>query len=192
VNGEQTNISKLVLDATGVANCSPATLATVKGTDSVPGTAEKKTYHYKFIQKKKNYWKRQLVNDKTHKKWTKSTNNNVTMGLFDNPLSCTAGSSSGSGSGDTALKDLLNLGPVTYHGVSTWHLQGTEVSTDANGNTSNALLEFYVSQDQFLPYGYKVTIDDTTQNVHLVYEQVLTQFGKKVTVPTPKIGSTTP
>lgn len=195
ITGDQTNVEHLGIDATGIANCT-SQMATVKATDSVPGTSQATTRHFKFIQKGKNYWRRQLVNDSSHHQWRKVKASAVAPFGFslDNPLACTPSSSggSGSGSGSDVLKDPVNLGPVTYHGVKTWHVQVTEVSTDAQGNSSEAKLEFYISQDHFLPYGYRVTIDDPTQNITLTFEQVLTQFGKKNTIPTPKVGSTKP
>jgi len=98
----------------------------------------------------------------------------------------------GSGGVSDQLKDVVNQGSSTYHGVLTWHVTATDVTTDTQGNTTETPLDFYIGQSQALIYGYKETFNDPANSITLSFEQVLVQFGKKVSVPTPKIGATTP
>jgi hypothetical protein len=197
--GDITNTEHLSITGTGYANCTPSMFAAVNAKDALLGTAQKATAKYDMIEKKSTTWKKNLQGKKRVWAKVKRSKTNV-FGQFtiDNPLACPTtssggGSGTGNGSGGTdQLTNLVNLGPATYHGVQTWHLQGTDISTDAQGNTSQANLEFYISQSHALPYGYRVTVADASQNLTLVFDQYLWQFGKKVTVPTPKVGSSKP
>lgn len=198
--GDVTNTEHLGINGTGYANCKPSMYAAVNAKDALLGTAQKATAKYDMIEIKGSTWKKNLKGKKHV--WTKvKRSKTYVFGQFtiDNPLECPStssgggsGTGNGSGGGSDQLTDLVNLGPATYHGIKTWHLQGTDVSTDAQGNTSQANLEFYISQSHALPYGYRVTIADATQNLTLSFEQYLSQFGKKVTVKAPKVGSRKP
>jgi len=184
--GTQTGSQPLQVNATGtgVANCTPSDYVKVKGVASIPGTAQRATVKYEMVQRKNTYWKKNLTGKGKHV-WKKVTESKTeAFGFsFDNPLACGATSSGGSGGTDT-LKDIVNLGPTTYHGQKVWHIQATDVSTDTSGTTTTALLDYWVTQGATtLPVGYKVTIDDATQGISVSLEQVLSQLGKKVKIP---------
>jgi hypothetical protein len=86
----------------------------------------------------------------------------------------------------------VNLGPSKFQGNDVWHVRATDVSVDAQGQTTEQTLDFLIGQKPFLPYVFSVTLNDTQSNTTLVEKQILTKFGKKVQVKAPKVGSTTP
>lgn len=190
ITGDQTSVEHLGVDAKGTANCT-SELGKVKGTDALLGTSQKSTVHFEFVQKGKKYFKKSLSG--SNKTWKTAKAKDVAPFGFslDNPLVCPSSSSTG-GSGGTTLSSLVNQGSATYHGVKTWHLTATGTTTDSQGNELDVQYDFYISQDHFLMYGYKVGITVPSQDITESFEQVLTQFGKKVSIPTPKPGATTP
>ncbi len=134
----------------------------------------------------------------TQSRWKRAKGNTYKVVGFtiENPLICpdaAGGDDSGSGS-DTSdqLKDLVNLGPETFQGTAVWHIRATNVSVDPQGQTSEATYDFLIGQKPFLPYVFSVTASDPENSVTLVEKQILTQFGKKVQVKAPKVGSKTP
>jgi len=199
-DGVQTGIEHLHIDATGDANCKgPSMTAHVTGSDVLLGTSQSRKVNEYITQIKNTIYIKPTTGTKKGT-WTKSKSQQLQVFSFPigNPLLCSAttGGGSGSGSGSTTtsdqLKDVVNLGGDTFQGIKVWHVRATDVSVDANGQTSQAQLDFFISQDHFLPYKFTVTVADSTQNITVVQSQVLTKFGKKVTVKAPKIGSRTP
>ena len=194
-NGAQTGMVKLHIDAVGDATCKgPAFKARVRGTETQIATSQKRSVDYYLVQYgTKNFTK----SAKKNSTWKSSTATKAEAFGFstDNPLACPNASSSGSGSGGSSpqIKDVVNLGPESFHGVQVWHVRATQVTVDSQtGDTSDAQLDFYISQDHFLPYGYNVSVADAKTNITLGLSQRLTKFGKKVTVTKPKPGSKKP
>lgn len=199
---EQTNVEKISISASGVANCK-ADYVHVKGSDSVEGTSQRKKVDYWFEQTIKSYYKKQVVNDSTHHTWKHvSAKATYPFGAsawsVDNPLPCfvPAGSSSsgstGNGSGGSALRNLTNLGPTTYAGASAWHLQATDDGQDSQGNPQHLILDYYITQNSTVLLGFKATLTAPTQNIVETAEQQFRKPGKKVTIPKIKVGSTKP
>ncbi|MDQ2745248.1 MAG: hypothetical protein M3Z66_23530 [Chloroflexota bacterium] len=195
-DGAQTGTEKLHIDAVGDATCKgPAFKAHVRGTDTQVATSQKRSVNYYLIQYGSKFFTK---SGKKNSTWKTSTASKSLAFSFstDNPLACpNASSSSGSGSGGSSpqIKDVVNLGPESFHGVQVWHVRATQVTVDsATGNTSDAQLDFFISQDHFLPYGYNVSVADAKTNITLGLSQLLTKFGKKVTVTKPKPGSKKP
>ncbi len=195
-DGAQTGTEKLHIDAVGDATCKgPAFKAHVRGTDTQVATSHKRSVNYYLVQYGAKFFTKSAKKNST---WKSSTATKAQAFGFstDNPLACpNASSSSGSGSSGSSpqIKDVVNLGPESFHGVQVWHVRATQVTVDSqSGNTSDAQLDFYISQDHFLPYGYNVSVADTKTNVTLGLSQLLTKFGKKVTVTKPKPGSKKP
>jgi hypothetical protein len=194
-DGEQQGAVKLHIDALGDASCKgPSLKAKVTGKETLEGTSQSKSAKFNLIQVKNAYY---MKSKSTKNVWKKSTAKATTVFSFtvDNPLACsTAGSGSG-GSTTSApqIKDLTNLGPETVAGVSVWHIQATEFDVDPQtGATTQALLDYYLGQAHPLPYKYLATVNDTTNGVKLVFQQLLGKFGEKVTIKAPKIGSSKP
>jgi hypothetical protein len=200
-DGDQQSTVKLHIDAVGDATCKgPSLKAKVTGKETLEGTSQSRSSKFNLIQVKNAYYKK---GKSTKNVWKKSTATAAAVFSFpvDNPLACpnaaTSGSGSGSGSGSTAptsqIKDLTNLGPDTVAGVSVWHIQATEVDIDpTTGATTQALLDYYVGQAHPLPYKYLATVNDSTNGIKLVFQQILGKFGEKVTVKAPTIGSAKP
>lgn len=198
-NAVQTNVEQIKVDGKGVANCTPAVYAHVTGKDKILGTSQTKTVNFQFEQKKTTTWKKDLRTKGAHT-WKKvKASAVVPYGLIsiDNPLACPSSSTGGSGgsggsNGTDTLKDPINLGPLTYNGYAVWHVRATEISTDSQGNTQEATLEFFITRDHFLPVGYKVTVNDPDHNITETFEQRMKAFGTKVTIPVIHAGATTP
>lgn len=199
---EQTNVEKITINATGVANCK-AEYVHVKGSDNVEGTSQTKKINYWFEQTLKDYFKKQVVNDKTHHTWKKvSAKSTYPFGAsawsVDNPLPCfvPAGSSSsgssGDGSGGSTLRNLTNLGPATFGGASTWHLQATDDGQDSQGNPEHLVIDYYVAQSSSVLIGFKATLTAPAQNIIETAEQQFKKPGKKVSIPKIKVGSKKP
>lgn len=182
----------------------------IVASDSLEGTQQSRKVNEYFVQIKNTVYTktmktsllRFLAAAKPAAKngiWAKSKAHRIQVFSFpvDNPLICPS-ASSGSGSGSSGsgttdqLKNLVDIGADTFQGVAVWHIRGTDVSVDPTGKTSEAQLDFLVSQDHFLPYVFSVTVVDPSQNITVVQKQVLTQFGKKVSVKAPKVGSSKP
>jgi hypothetical protein len=199
---EQTNVEKISISASGVANCK-ADYIHVKGSDVIVGTSQSKKIDYWFEQTVKDYFKKQVVNDKTKHKWQKvAAKATYPFGAsgwsVDNPLPCfvPAGSSSsgssGSGSGGSALRNLTNLGPTTYAGVSAWQLEATDDAQDSQGNDQHLVLDYFVTQNSSVLVGFKATLTIPSQSITETAEQQFKNPGKKVTIPKIKTGSTKP
>jgi hypothetical protein len=199
---EQTNVERISISASGVANCK-ADYVHVKGSDTILGTSQTKKVDYWFEQTKKLYYKKQVVNDKTHHTWKKVTQKATWPFGFsgwsvDNPLPCfvpsgsTGSGSSGSGSTGSALRNLTNLGPVTYAGVKSWHIQATDDGQDSQGNPQHLTLEYFVSQDTTVLVGFKATFTDPNHDITETAEQKFTKPGQKVKIPKIKTGSKKP
>jgi hypothetical protein len=199
---EQTNVEKISINASGVANCK-AEYVHVTASDKLIGTAQTKKLNYWFEQTLKTYYKKQVVNDSTHHKWQKVTAKKtypfgISAWSVDNPLPCfvPAGSSSsgstGDGSGGSALRNLTNLGPASYAGSNSWHLQATDDGQDSQGNPEHLVLDYYVTQDSTVLVGFKATLTAPSQNITETAEQQFKNPGKKVTIPKIKTGSTKP
>ncbi len=199
---EQTNVEKITINAAGVANCK-AEYVHVKGSDNVEGTSQSKKINYWFEQTLKSSYKKQVVNDKTHHAWKKvAVKQTYPFGAsawsVDNPLPCfvPAGSSSsgssGDGSGGSALRNLTNLGPVTYAGASAWHLQATDDGQDSQGNPEHLVLDYYVTQNASVLVGFKATLTAPSQDIVETAEQQFKNPGKKVSIPKIKVGSKKP
>jgi len=192
-DGEQTGVEHLAINATGDATCTgPSMKAKITASDTLEGTQQSTKVKESIVQIKNKVW---LKSAKKNAKWTKSKAKVVTVLSIQvtNPLLCPSGASGSGTSGSSPtdqLKNLVNLGPETFKGVSVWHIQG--ILIDASGQTPPATLDFLVSQDHFLLYVYSVTVVDPTQQVTLVQKQVLTNFGKKIIVKAPKVGSKKP
>jgi hypothetical protein len=199
-DGDQQSTVKLHIDAVGDANCTgPSLKAKVTGKETLEGTSQSQSSKFNLIQVKNSYYKK---GKSTKNLWKKVAAKSATAFSFtiDNPLACPdasagAGSGSGSGSGTptTQIKDLTNVGPDTVAGVSVWHIQATEIDVDpTTGQTTQALLDYYVGQAHPLPYKYSATVNDTTNGIKLVFQQLLGKFGEKVTIKAPKVGSSKP
>jgi hypothetical protein len=199
-DGDQQSTIKIHIDAVGDATCKgPSLKAKVTGKETLEGTTQSRSNNFNLIQVKNSYYKK---GKSTKNVWKKSTATAAAVFTFpvDNPLSCpNASSSSGSGSGSgsttptTQIKDLTNLGPDTVAGVSVWHIQATEINVDpTTGATTQALLDYYVGQAHPLPYKYLATVNDTTNGIKLVFQQLLGKFGEKVTIKAPTVGSSKP
>lgn len=199
-DGEQQSTVKLHIDAVGDATCKgPALKAKVTGKETLEGTTQSRSSNFSLIQVKSSYYKKAKS---TKNVWKKTTAKNAAVFSFpvDNPLVCpnsTSGSGSGSGSGSTTpttqIKDVTNLGPDTVAGISVWHIQATEIDIDPQtGATTQALLDYYVGQAHPLPYKYLATVNDTTNGVTLVFQQLLGKFGEKLTIKAPTVGGTKP
>lgn len=196
IDGEQQGTVKLHIDAEGDASCKgPSLRAHITAKESLEGTSQSKKLSYDFIQIKNTYWKKAKA---THNKWTKTKAAKTAAFSFttDNPLICpsaSSGSGSGSSNGNSQLKNLLNLGPETVNGVSVWHIQATEVDVDPqSGQTTNATLDYYLGQHYPFPYKYSASIDDPKGGITLVFKQLLSKFGEKVTITSPKVGGAKP
>jgi hypothetical protein len=197
-DGDQQSTIKIHIDAVGDATCKgPSLKAKVTGKETLEGTTQSRSNNFNLIQVKNSYFKK---GKSTKNVWKKSTATAAAVFTFpvDNPLSCpNASSSTGSGSGSTTpttqIKDLTNLGPDTVAGVSVWHIQATEINVDpTTGATTQALLDYYVGQAHPLPYKYLATVNDTTNGIKLVFQQLLGKFGEKVTIKAPTVGSSKP
>jgi hypothetical protein len=197
-DGDQQATVKLHIDAVGDANCKgPSLKAKVTGKETLEGTSQSKSSNFNLIRVKNAYY---MKSKSTKNVWKKSTAKATAVFSFpiDNPLVCPdartgSGSGSGSGSTNTQVKDLTNLGPDTVAGVSVWHIQATEIDVDpTTGQTTQALLDYYVGQQHPLPYKYLATVNDTVNGIKLVFQQLLGKFGEKVTIKAPKIGSSKP
>jgi hypothetical protein len=199
---EQTNVEKVTINASGVANCK-GEYVHVSGSDNVEGTSQTAKINYWFEQTAKSYFKKQVVNDSTHHKWQKvAVKKTYPFGVsawsVDNPLPCfvpsgsSSSGSSGSGSGGSALRNLTNLGPSSYSGATTWHLQATDDGQDSQGNPEHLVLDYYVTQSGSVLVGFKATLTAPSQNITETAEQKFKNPGKKVTIPKIKTGSTKP
>ncbi len=195
-DGDQQSTIKIHIDAVGDATCKgPSLKAKVTGKETLEGTTQSRSNNFNLIQVKNSYFKK---GKSTKNVWKKSTATAAAVFTFpvDNPLSCpNASSSTGSGSTTptTQIKDLTNLGPDTVAGVSVWHIQATEINVDpTTGATTQALLDYYVGQAHPLPYKYLATVNDTTNGIKLVFQQLLGKFGEKVTIKAPTVGSSKP
>ena len=197
IDGEQTGVEKLHIDVPGDATCSgPSMKGTASASDTLEGTSQARKLKENFIQVKARTW---LKSTATKKRWKRQSGNRFTVFSFpiDNPLICSSSSGgSGSGSGSSGatdqLKDVVNLGPSSFQGTPVWHIQATDVTVDAQGQTSEQKLDFLIGQKPYLPFVFSVSLNDPQNNVTLVEKQILTKFGKKVQVKAPKEGSTKP
>ena len=193
IDGEQTGVEKLHIDVPGDATCKgPSMKGNASASDTLEGTSQSRKLKEKFIQVKTKTF---INSTSTKKRWAQQKGTRFTVFSFpiDNPLICTT-DTGGTGSGGTTdqLKDLVNLGPSTFQGTAVWHVRATDVTVDAQGQTSEQTLDFLIGQKPYLPYVFSVTVTDPQSNATLVEKQILTKFGKKVQVKAPKVGSTTP
>lgn len=190
VTGDETNVEHLTINATGKANCT-AQMTTVTARDTLLSTNQKASEHYEFIQKGKKYYKKPLSGSK--QTWRSVKLKDVSPAGFEitNPLVCPSTTTSGGGSGSGNQTPLVNQGPLTYHGTKVWDITTTLTDT-SQGDTIQENYDFYVSQDRQLLFGIKATVLDPSQNVTVSEEEIHSQLGTKVSVPTPKSGSKTP
>lgn len=192
---QQTGAVNFNIAATGDAVCKgPALKAHVTAKASLAGTAQSQSSDFYLIQVKKNYFRR---SKSTHNVWQKAKAKQVAPYGFtvDNPLPCpnTAGSSSGgSGSPSSQIKNLVNLGPTTVNGVSVWHIHAIDVEVDSTGATLELPVDWYVSQDHSLLYKYTSSVNDTNHNEKATFTLGLSKFGEKITIKSPKLGSSKP
>ncbi len=191
-DGDQTGIEKLQIDITGDVTCKgPSLKGHLLATDTLEATSQVKKLNVSFILIKKKAFEK---SKSTKGRWKKGVYKSYTdLGASaDNLLLCpSTASSSGSGSSSSSqLKNLVDLGPSTFQGVSVWHIQGTEVGTDASGQPVSGTLDLYISQDHYLPY--LSTYTQNTNGVALVQKEIMTKFGEKLKIRAPKIGSKTP
>ena len=181
---EKPSIEKAQIDAPGDANCvGPSLKSHVTGTDTIEATGQTANLDKYFVEigKRAFEWSKH-----THKRWAK-TKQTTLENLVSNPLDCpNFPGGAGSGSGTLQFKDLVNLGPDTFNGDPVWHIRATIIDT-SSGQT--ATVDYFVSQNKFLPYKSAVAFTDPTTGIQEVYTLTLTSFGKKVVVKAPVIGS---
>jgi hypothetical protein len=203
IDGDQQSTVKLHIDAVGDANCTgPSLKAKVTGKVTLEGTSQSNSVNFNLIQVKNSYYKK---GKSTKKVWKKVAPQAATAFSYpvDPPLNCPnaanaggTGSNGGSGTAtpvpSTQIKDVTNLGPDTVGGVAVWHIQLTQVAIDSTGAASQSVLDFYVGQKHPLPYKYLQTVNDTTNGVKIVFQQLFTKFGEKVTIKAPTVGSSKP
>lgn len=196
-DAQQPGVETVHVQATGVATCSgPALYGHVTGTDTVLGTGQKTKLKYSVIEVKNKYFAK---SKSTKSKWTAIKKvANIPPFAPDTGaiLICsTSGGSSGSGGSGSAdqcqIKDLVNLGPGSINGTSTWKLQATEVCISGT-DTTQATLGFEIAQKNYLLLVESVAVDDTTNNVQETFRRERSNFGLKVSVKKPVIGSSKP
>jgi hypothetical protein len=189
-------VEKAILDAKGDLTCKNSAInGRLQVSDVVEGTNQSTNINEIFTQIKKAVF---VKSKKTHNVWAKGKPHEIDQyGItVTNLLFCPAGTSSSgggsSGSNNTTIKDLVNQGPDKFQGVAVWRIHATEVMVDQNGNTTNASIDFLIGQDHFLPYEFTYTYDDPVNMINTVQTQILTNFGKKVKITKPVIGSKKP
>lgn len=174
-------------------------LATMKGTETLAGTSQKKTQSMKYINIGKNYW---IKDRATRGKWAKSTAKKAVVFGYSpsNPLTCNGAPQPSSGSGSSGssnagpvIKNLENLGPASLAGKQMWHVQATGLYTDPTTNqTMPIVYDWLISQDHQVIYSYTIQVSDTGSQFKLILTETYSNFGKKITVKAPKVGSTKP
>jgi hypothetical protein len=191
-DAEQASAEKLHLDAKGDVTCkNQAINGKLSLSDVLEGTSQTTKLNESYVQIKKAVF---LKSKGSHNRWIKGKPADLAQfGVrVDYFLFCATPTSSGGGTNNTVVKDLTNLGPDTFQGVAVWHIRATEITVDTAGKASASTLDFLISQDHYLPYVSTVTVNDTTTNIKEVQSTILTQFGKKVNIKAPTIGSTKP
>jgi hypothetical protein len=195
-DAQQPGVETVHIQATGVATCSgPALYGHVTGTDTVLGTSQKTKLKYSVIEFKNKYFAK---SSSSKNKWSAIKKvANIPPFAPDTGaiLICsTSGSGSSGGSGSTSqcqIKDLVNLGPGSIQGTATWKLQAIEVCISGT-DTTQATLGFEIEQKNYLLLVESVAVDDTTNNVQETFRRERSNFGLKVSVKKPVIGSTKP
>jgi hypothetical protein len=198
-NGEQPGVDTLKVVTTGSATCKgPALYAHVSAVDTVEGTSQKTSLKYSVIQFKGKYFERA---NETHNKWAtmKTTKANQLFAPDTGALlicSTTGGSTGGSsGSGGTTpqcqIKNMVDLGPSAVAGTDTWNVQADYFCASGN-TTSDETLGFQIAQHSYLLLEESISVDDSANNIKLQFQRFRTNFGAKVTVHKPKLGSKLP
>lgn len=194
-NAQQVGVDSLHVVASGVATCSgPSLYGHVEAVDTVSGTSQKTKLKYSVIEVKNKYFAK---TSSTKNKWIEIKKaKNIPPFAPDTGaiLICTTAGVSTGGSGSTdqcQLKDLVNLGPGSVSGTSTWKLQATEVCVSGT-TSSEATLGFEIAQNNFLLLVESVSVDDTADNITEQFKRVRSNFGLKVNVKKPKVGSSKP
>ncbi len=193
--GTQQSTVNLHISAVGDAVCKgPSLKAKVTSKETISSQSQSKNFN--LINVKNAYY---IKAKSTKNKWAKVKASQASAFSFsiDNPLSCPTSSSAASGTGASGLnsqiKDLTNLGPESVASVPVWHIQATEVDVDpTTGDTTQALLDYYIGQQHPFPYKYQATVNDAQNGIQLIFTQTLAKFGEKVTIKAPTVGSTTP
>jgi hypothetical protein len=195
-NGVQTGVDTLKVTASGQSTCTgPALYAHVKGTDKVTGTNQKQTLTYSVIEYKGRYYEKAKS---TKNKWKQLKSNQAPAYAPDTGaiLFCQTSGSSSSGSsssgGGCQLKDLLDTGPAKVSGNATWKISGTEVCIASDGSEQDAALTFQIGQTSDLLFVEAYKIVDPANKVTLNFQRNRSNFGGKITVKKPKVGSTSP
>lgn len=184
------------IQATGDATCTPAVKAVEKASRSIPGTKQSTTHTFNVIEYKNSvFWKYK----KTKNRWQRVKPNKATnfgLGFLpENPLVCpsvTSGGGTGGSSPTFQAKDLTIVGPGTVKGVSVWHLHETLVQVDAQGNTSDLPVDFYIGQKNNLLYRDVLSFSDSSQGVSGAITTTRSKFGEHIKIAKPRVGSAKP
>ncbi|HCG01339.1 MAG TPA: hypothetical protein DEV93_12435 [Chloroflexi bacterium] len=199
-NGQQPGIDTLQVITTGSATCTgPALYGHVAAVDTVEGTSQKTTLKYSVIQFNGNYFERA---SETHNKWAKMKTAKANQLFAPDTgalLICsTAGTGSSGGSGSSGgtgtqcqIKNMVDLGPGTIAGTDTWNVQADYFCASGT-TTSDETLGFQIAQHSYLLLEESISVDDTVNNIQLQFQRYRTNFGVKVTIHKPKIGSKLP
>jgi len=192
-DGEQPGVDKLHVNVNGSATCAgPAMLGQLTATDTVTGTNQNQKLKYSFVQFNKKFF----IKDSQHKnKWAKVAYAKYPLSSFtptvDAELLCST-ATGGGGGGDTGggcqSADLVNLGPDKLGTADVWKLEMTLVCSDGTGAT----VDFLVTQSDFLLVQEVYLIKDEQTGITITLTRTRTDFGTKVSIKKPKVGSKKP
>jgi hypothetical protein len=104
-------------------------------------------------------------------------------GSVQNPLDLVKGSG-------LKITGLKTVGAETYGTVPVWRIHGTVIAQVTQKTTTKGTVDYLIARTGDLPYRILEYVSDPKDRLLLDLRVTLSAFGKKVTIATPKIGST--
>jgi hypothetical protein len=158
-----------------------ASFTHITGTLSALGKAQKQNEY--DIQIKKQLW---VKSAKTHNTWQKAKPGTTasSVATSSDPLSLK--------SATVKISGLKVTGSSTVGDVSVWQVQGTVTDKSDPKQVLKGKITLLIAQDTNLPYELDETINDTKDGIQLSGKIAFSNFGEKLSIKAPKVGSTTP
>jgi hypothetical protein len=150
-------------------------------TGSVSSGGKPQKIDERHVQIGKNAW---VKSAKTHGVWkSEKATSPTAAGSLQNPVDIVKGSG-------VKITGLKTTGAETFAHVAVWHIHG-KVAVQLDQNTAaNGTVDYLVGKKAGLPRRILENVNDPKDGVLLDLQLTLSAFGKKVSIATPKVGST--
>jgi hypothetical protein len=104
-------------------------------------------------------------------------------GAIQNPLDLAKGNG-------VKIKNLQTVDAEVFGSVAVWHIHGTVTAPVTQTTTATGTVDYLIAKAGNLPYRIQENVNDPKDSLLLNLRATLSAFGKKVSIATPKVGST--